>query len=187
VRICGFTRLIENFLTFSRLERNRQRYDFTDVQPASIVDPATGAVRERLEQPGCHFDAEVEHDLPNIPADPDALVTVLINLLDNAYKYTRGKKVIGLRVFREGDSVAFEVRDNGIGIAAREQKRIFQRFYQVDQRLARETGGCGLGLAIVDSIVRAHGGRVIVKSQPGEGSVFTVLFPVRHSQQKAAA
>ena len=99
------TRLIENFLTFSRLERNRQHFEFTDVQPASVVDPATRAVHERFEQTGCHLTQKWRHDLPDIPADPDALVTVLINLLDNAYKYTRGKKFIVLRVFREGDSL----------------------------------------------------------------------------------
>jgi signal transduction histidine kinase len=181
------SRLIENFLTFSRLERNRQHFEFTQVHPASIVETATQAVHERFEQSGCHLDVRVEKDLPDFHADADALITVLINLLDNAYKYTPGERYIALRAFREGDSLAFEVRDNGIGIAVREQKRIFQRFYQVDQRLARETGGCGLGLAIVDSIVRAHEGRVSVQSQPGEGSVFTVLFPLRHSQQKAAA
>jgi signal transduction histidine kinase len=173
------------------LERNRQRFEFTQVQPASVAETAAGALRERWEQPGCHLEVEVEPGLPDISADPDAIVTVLINLLDNAYKYTRVEKTIGLRVSRERDSIAFEVRDNGIGIAPREQKRIFQRFYQVDQRLARETGGCGLGLSIVDSIVHAHGGKVSVQSQPGEGSAFTVSLPlngpVRNRQQKAAA
>jgi signal transduction histidine kinase len=181
------TRLIENFLTFSRLERNRQHFEFTQVQPTSIVETAAGALHERFDQPGCHIDIQIEQALPAFCADPDALATVLINLLDNAYKYTRAEKFIVLRVFREGDSVAFEVRDNGIGIAPREQRRIFQRFYQVDQRLARETGGCGLGLAIVTSIVRAHGGRVSVQSQPGEGSVFTVSLPLQGAQQKVAA
>jgi two-component system phosphate regulon sensor histidine kinase PhoR len=70
------------------------------------------------------------------------------------------------------------VRDNGIGIASSEQKRIFRRFYQVDQRLARETGGVGLGLSIVDLIVRGHRGRLDVKSEPGRGSTFVIYLPI---------
>jgi len=181
------TRLIENFLTFSRLERNRQHFEFAPVEVSTVMETVRDALGERFEHPGCHLDIQVEQGLPEVHADADALVTVLINLLDNAYKYTKDEKAIVLRAFREGDSLALEVRDNGIGIAPRERRRIFQRFYQVDRRLARETGGCGLGLAIVDSIVRAHSGRVNVVSQPGEGSTFTVLLPIRGTQQKAAA
>ncbi|HEY6343430.1 MAG TPA: ATP-binding protein [Bryobacteraceae bacterium] len=105
------------------------------------------------------------------------LVTALLNLLDNAYKYTPAEKRISLRAYRDGASVVFAVEDNGIGIAPREQKRIFRKFYQVDRRLARETGGCGLGLSIVDEIVRAHGGSVRLRSRPGQGSTFFVCLP----------
>jgi len=87
-------------------------------------------------------------------------VTVLLNLLDNAYKYTPTDRRVSVRVYHEPGHVVFAVEDNGIGIASRDQKRIFRRFYQVDQSLARETGGCGLGLSIVDFIVHAHGGKV---------------------------
>ena len=101
---------------------------------------------------------------------------MLLNLLDNAYKYTPGDKRIGLRAFADHDRVVFAVDDNGIGIAPRDQRRIFRRFYQVDQRLARDAGGCGLGLSIVEFIVRAHGGRVQVESQPGR-TTFTLELP----------
>ena len=80
---------------------------------------------------------------------------------------------------RDGDLVEFAVADNGIGIDARDQKRIFRRFYQVDRRLSRETGGVGLGLSIVDLIVRAHHGKVAVESRPGTGSIFSVRLPAR--------
>ena len=76
--------------------------------------------------------------------------------------------------------------DNGIGIAPREQRRIFRRFYQVDRRLARESGGCGLGLSIVDSIVRAYGGAVQVKSRLGEGSSFSIVLPAAAGRGAAA-
>lgn len=171
------TRLVENFLTFSRIERSRQRFEFERLEPADVIASAAGIVRERLHGAGCDFKVDVEPGLPAIQADPDALLTALVNLLDNAYKYTRAEKRICLRASQEAGQVVFAVEDNGIGIAAREQKRIFRRFYQVDARLARETGGCGLGLTIVESIARAHGGSVRVASEPGAGSTFSVCLP----------
>ncbi len=166
-------RLIENFLTFSRLERNRQRFEFADVDPSHVVEAAMAA--HNGSQPTLSI--LVAPDLPRIRADEDALVTVLRNLLDNALKYTPGEKRIAVRAYRENARVIFAVEDNGIGIATHEQKRIFRRFYQVDRRLARDAGGCGLGLSIVEFIVRAHGGAVRVQSQPGRGSTFFVALP----------
>ncbi len=185
------TRLIENFLTFSRIERNRQRFDFAPIQPAGVIQAAAHIMRERLQTPACRFEIEAGSDLPLIDADEDAVITVLLNLIDNAYKYTpagrEAVKHICVRAHRAGDEVVFEVTDNGIGIAPRDQKRIFRRFYQVDQRLARETGGCGLGLSIVDFIVKAHGGSVRVESRPGAGSTFIVRLPCAAEAREAAA
>ena len=186
------SRLIENFLTFSRIERNRQSFEFAEVEPADLVQTAAQTVRERYLGEGLHLTTEVSEGtspagLPLIRADRDALVSVLINLLDNALKYTGEEKHIVLRAFHERDSVVFEVEDNGIGISPRNQKRIFRRFYQVDQRLARETGGCGLGLSIVDFVVRAHGGEVSVKSRLGAGSRFQVRIPIASVRERTAA
>ena len=169
------SRLIDNFLTFSRIERNRQSFEFRATTPAHVVETALGAMRERLR--AGELEVSVAPDLPEIRADEDAITTALLNLLDNACKYTRGERHIAVRAYRDGARVALAVQDNGIGIAARDLKRIFHRFYQVDRSLAREAGGCGLGLSIVDFIVRAHGGEVAVKSVPGEGSTFTVWLP----------
>jgi signal transduction histidine kinase len=169
------TRLIENFLTFSRIERNRQRFDFAPLQPAEVIQSAAQVMRERLQS--CQFEIETEPNLPLLRADEDALITVLLNLIDNAYKYTPSDKRISVRAHHAPGEVIFEVADNGIGISPRDQKRIFRRFYRVDQRLARDTAGCGLGLSIVDFIVRAHGGQVSVSSLPGVGSTFTVRLP----------
>lgn len=118
------------------------------------------------------------HDLPPVMADSDALGTALINLLDNALKFTPDDKRILVSAYADDRSVIFAVRDNGAGIPAREQRRIFKRFYRVDQRLARETAGVGLGLSIVALIARAHGGQVEVSSQPGAGSTFTLRVPL---------
>jgi len=166
------SRLIENFLTFSRLERNRQKFDFRATQPERVVRGAIEAVQSRFP-----VEVDLAPGLPPVRADEDALTTVLLNLLDNACKYTPGEKHIVLKAFPRNGHVVFAVRDNGIGIAPRERKKIFRRFYQVDQRLARESGGCGLGLSIVEFIVRAHGGTVQVESEPGRGSTFSVELP----------
>jgi signal transduction histidine kinase len=171
------SRLIGDFLTFSRLERNLRKFDIRVTDPERVVDAVVAAAQERLQSPQCHFEVEVSPDLPPVRADEDALVTALLNLLDNAYKYSPVEKRITLRATCEDGHVVFAVKDNGIGIAQREQKRIFRRFYQVDRRLARESGGVGLGLSIVEFIVRAHGASVQVQSQPGKGSTFCVVMP----------
>jgi signal transduction histidine kinase len=171
------SRLIENFLTFSRIERNRQSFEFAEIRPEDVVRTAVHAMRERLQAPACQLEIDIAANLPALRADQDALVTTLLNLLDNAHKYTPSDRRIRLEVYPEADTVVFAVKDNGIGIAPRDQKRIFRRFYQVDRRLARETGGCGLGLSIVDFIVKAHGGSVRVESKPGAGSAFRIVMP----------
>jgi signal transduction histidine kinase len=171
------SRLIDNFLAFSRMERNKHAFDFAATAPSQIVDSAAAAVHERFQPPDCRFQAQVAPDLPAITADADALVTALINLLDNAYKYSGDLKEITLRVEARHGNVTFAVSDNGIGLAPRETKRIFKRFYQVDQRLARTGGGCGLGLSIVRFIVTAHRGTVWVESEPGRGSTFIISIP----------
>jgi len=171
------SRLIDNFLAFSRMERNKQAFDFSEAAPKDIVEASAAAVRERFNTPDCRFEAQAAPDLPPITADSGALVTALLNLLDNAYKYSGDRKEILLRADAENGHVAFAVRDNGIGVPPRETKRIFRRFYQVDQRLARTGGGCGLGLSIVNFIVTAHHGTVRVESEPGRGSTFIITLP----------
>ena len=170
--------LIANFLAFSRIERNRYTFEFAPARVDEIVQAAIEAAGERFREPGCELVVEIEPDLPEIRADLGALVTALLNLLDNAYKYTPGTKRIKLRAFAASGGVCFEVSDNGIGIAAREIKKIFLKFYQADGRLARTGGGCGLGLSIVRFLIEAHGGSVRVASEPGKGSTFTVAVGV---------
>jgi signal transduction histidine kinase len=171
------SRLIENFLTFSLLERDRHRFVFAPAEPSAIVAAALDAVRDRVPA-DCDLRIDVPSSLPAVMADADALRTAVINLLENALKYTPGNKRIAVRAGQDGNgSVIFTVEDNGIGIPVREQRRIFRRFYRVDQRLSRETSGVGLGLSIVDLIVRGHGGSVSVQSAPGSGSTFTLRVP----------
>jgi signal transduction histidine kinase len=106
------------------------------------------------------------------------MVTALVNLLDNAYKYSGDTKEITLSAGTQNGTVYYSVQDNGIGLAARETRRIFKRFYQVDRHQSPAGGGCGLGLSIVKFIVSAHHGDIHVDSQPGHGSNFVISLPI---------
>ena len=170
-------RVIDNFLAFSRMERNRHAFTPGQVAPADVVAAAVDAAGDRFRQDGCRLEVHAEPDLPPIMADADAMTTALVNLLDNAYKYTDGDKQISLRAHTDGSWVYFDVTDNGIGLSRAACRRVFERFYQVDRELSRSRGGCGLGLSIVEFIAREHGGQVSVRSQPGKGSTFTIAIP----------
>ena len=175
------SRLIDNFLTFSRMERNKKAFDYAHVEAAEVVEAAVDSMADRFAGPGCSLDVQIAPHLPQIYADKDAVVTVLLNLLDNAWKYSGDRKVVKVRADSADGGVLFEVSDNGVGMSGRAARRIFSRFYQVDQTLSRSAGGCGLGLSIVKFIIDAHDGSVDVASQPGKGSTFTVRLPVAAS------
>ncbi len=184
------SRLVESFLTFSRLEQGKERFDRERVSATGVAEAAVAALGPRFQTPDCHFELCLAPDLPDLMADRDALVTVLLNLLDNAYKYSEGSKEILLTVEQGPGEVIFAVRDRGMGLSNRAARKIFDRFYQVDQGLSAPGGGCGLGLSIVRRIVEAHGGTVEVDSRLGEGSTFRVRLPSApgdaESSQRAA-
>jgi len=168
------SRLIDNFLTFSRMERNKQAFDIVKTSPAEIANAAADAVQTKFDDENCKFTLMIDEDLPSVSADKDAMVTVLVNLLDNAYKYSYDDKQIELKVSCSEGLVCFTVTDNGIGMTARQIKKAFERFYQADSSLSRQAEGTGLGLSIVKFIVDAHKGRVNIESKQSKGSTFTV-------------
>jgi signal transduction histidine kinase len=171
------SRMIDNFLTFSRLERNKFTFDFTPLHPSTIVDEAVTALGSRAHAPSCTLSVQIAPGLPEVRGDSDALVMALLNLLDNAWKYTGDEKQIFLRADAQNGTVRFAVTDNGVGLTPAESRAVFDRFHQVDNRLSRATSGCGLGLSIVRSIVLAHDGEVQVESESGRGSTFTMMIP----------
>jgi signal transduction histidine kinase len=160
------------------MERNKQVFDFMPTRPDEIVTAVVDAMQAKFSSENCQFNCIIAENLPAVSADKDGIVTVLVNLLDNAYKYTNSEKKIELSVNEENGSVCFKVTDNGIGLSPRAQRKIFNRFYQVDSRLSRRAEGCGLGLSIVKFIVNAHKGSIEVTSSPGKSSVFTVKLPI---------
>jgi signal transduction histidine kinase len=168
-------RLIDNFLTFSRMERNKQVFEITKTSPVEIANAAAEAMHTKFENAGVNFKLDIAKPLPQIAADKDAMITVLVNLLDNAYKYSNEHKEIELRVFVEDSNVCFAVKDNGIGMTRRQVKKVFDKFYQADSSLSRKVEGTGLGLSIVKFIVDAHKGKINVESKIGKGSEFKIL------------
>ncbi len=171
------TGLIDNFLTFSRMERNKQAFVMAETSPAAIARDAAEAVKTKFSKGKCKFEVNIPEGLPDVLADRDAMVTVLVNLLDNAYKYSYDNKQIELRVSPYDGLVCFTVSDKGVGMSRRSARKIFDRFYQADRSLSRGAEGCGLGLSIAKFIVDAHKGTISIDSKPGEGSTFTVRLP----------
>ncbi|HLM47241.1 MAG TPA: ATP-binding protein, partial [Myxococcaceae bacterium] len=145
---------------------------------AQLVEEAVAAFRAQRMDSSVELKVEVPADLPLVEVDRHALAGALLNLLQNAYKYSGKDKRISVSAQAEGKWVALSVEDNGVGIAPRDRKRIFERFYRVDNLLTRKTEGSGLGLAITKRIIEAHGGRIVVHSEVGKGSRFTLQLPV---------
>ena len=172
------TQLINNILDFSRIEAGRKEYRLVRSDLAAVVRDVVDAYRFPIEQQGFALDLEVAEDLPEMAIDPEAISQALINLLNNAIKYSTEEKSIRVSVRPEGDRVLVSVADRGIGIPKAEHKRIFEKFYRVESSLVHTTKGSGLGLALVQHIAEAHGGRVELTSVPGEGSTFTLSLPV---------
>jgi signal transduction histidine kinase len=181
------SRLIHNFLAFARIERKRDTFKFDLVPVAPMIEAAIEAMGERLQAPACCLEVQIDPDLPLIRADADAITMALVNLLDNACKYSDEPKRIQVRARAQDSQVLLTVRDNGIGIARHNAQKVFRSFYQVDRRLSRKEGGCGLGLSIVASIAAAHRGRASLQSEPGCGSTFTISVPAAAAEMATTA
>jgi signal transduction histidine kinase len=172
------SRLIENFLLFSRIERGRLSLRREALDPAQLARSAMDTLQDRAIAGERRMEIHTGTDLPLIGADREAMASVLQNLLENAVKHTPEEGgVIGMEVTSLNGHVHFIVRDNGEGIPRDQHRRIFDAFHRVDARLSRSTEGAGLGLSIVRSLVEAHGGHVTVKSDVGSGSTFTITLP----------
>jgi two-component system phosphate regulon sensor histidine kinase PhoR len=169
--------LINRLLDWARMESGRRAYHLERQPVEAIVDGALEAFAPQLLQRPAAISRSVEPDLPPVLADREALSEALLNLLNNAHKYTGAEKRIAVAARRAGASVQVSVSDNGPGIPAPDQKRIFEKFYRARDPLLRSIEGSGLGLAMVKHIVKAHGGTVSVSSRPGQGSTFTIALP----------
>ncbi len=171
------TRLINNLLDLAKIEAGKMEWKHVQVNLAEVVDRSAVATASLFEQKGLEMVCDVEPGLPEICADPDRLIQVVINLISNAVKFTpQGRVTIQARGL-ESD-VQVSVTDQGIGIALEDQQRLFEKFTQIGDSLTGKPKGTGLGLAISKEIIEHHGGRIWVESQPGKGSTFIFTLPI---------
>jgi len=173
------SRLLENVLDFSRIERGRRTYTLTPVAVAPIIHETLDAFAYILSQQHFSVEAVVAPDLPDVPMDADAVGQALTNLIDNAIKYSGERRVLRVEAAPRDGYVTVAVADEGVGIPAEEQERIFEKFYRPGRSETQGRRGSGVGLALVRHIVEAHSGRVTVESRLGQGSRFTLWFPLR--------
>jgi len=173
------THLIDNVLDFAHIDRGRKQYDVRDGDLRTCVRRAVEAYGRYLKHRGFAIDIELQHDLPPVRFDPNAVAQALVNLIDNAVKYSDEDRYVAVRLFVSETQVIVEVEDRGAGIAADELGQIFDPFYR-SQR-PRGKGGHGLGLYLVQHIMEAHAGSIEVDSELGNGSVFRLVFPVSSS------
>ena len=171
-------KLVESLLDFGRVEADAFGYRLEPLDPAAFVRDLTAEFREKAGAQGYRLDLRIDAAVPPIQVDREALGLALRNLLDNAVKYSPDCRTVWVEASREGDRLAFRVRDQGMGIPASEQKEIFKRFVRGSGSKAAHIQGTGIGLAMARRIVAAHGGEIRLESVPGKGSTFTVLLPL---------
>jgi len=181
------TALINNILDFSRIEAGRKEYEFKETNLPDLVRSTLDSYRFQIEQNGFAFEENISRDIPPVNVDREAIARSLLNLVNNALKYSKDRKFIGVSLYRANGCVKLEVRDHGIGIPLSEQEKIFEKFYRCGDPLVHNIKGSGLGLSLVRHIVRAHGGDVEVESAPEKGSKFTIALPLDPSSRSGAA
>jgi len=184
------THLINNVLDINRIEQGKKTYRMVPLDLAVLVRETLEAYKFSLSKEGFLVESEIEDDLPPVTADGDAVTQALINLMENAIKYSREERYLRVTLRRDGDNAVISVTDKGMGIPASAHERIFEKFFRVEKGLVHDVKGSGLGLSLVKHIADAHGGEVRVASRPGRGSTFTVAFPFhppRSGEDRATA
>lgn len=176
------TQLINNILDFSRIEAGRREYQFVETNIAEVIEEALRSYEYQLKSAGFDITTEIQSELPPVLVDREAMTQAVLNLLNNAIKYSTDVKRIEVLVEQRGETLAVEIADRGVGISRSEHRRIFEKFYRISTGMVHDTKGSGLGLAIVRHIVEAHHGEILVDSAPGKGSRFTMLLPIARSE-----
>jgi two-component system, OmpR family, phosphate regulon sensor histidine kinase PhoR len=170
--------LIDRLLDWGRMESGRRQYHMQLTDVRAVVKQAIRDFEAVRERQSVQVNVVLPEQLPALWAEAASISDALLNLLTNASKYGGQPAVIRVAVEATERHVRIAVQDNGLGIPAREHKRIFQKFYRVDDRLSRAKEGSGLGLAIAKHVVKAHRGHIELTSALGRGSVFTIVLPI---------
>jgi two-component system phosphate regulon sensor histidine kinase PhoR len=169
-------RILADLLDLSRLDAGQYRLEIGAVPLKSAIEQSLTAIETQAQGRGVKIDVNVGDAV--VKADPKALDQILVNLIDNAVKYTRAEGNVWIEAKREDGTVRIEVRDDGPGIADKHRERVFERFYRADPSRTREAGGTGLGLSIVKHLVESMDGEVGVDPNTPNGSVFWLRLPL---------
>jgi signal transduction histidine kinase len=172
-------RLVEGLLNFGRLEAGRMRFRLESLDTVELVRQSAAEFAQAQQAAGHCFDVETVSTPSVVQADREALRCVLWNLFENAVKYSPDCNTVRVIVAGNARGVEIAVRDQGAGIPSHEHKRIFEKFVRGSAARESNIRGTGMGLAMAPQIVRAHGGEITVESEPGQGSTFRVLLPVK--------
>lgn len=172
------THLINNILNFSQIESQKKHYNLSPNSIEDIIFETVDAMQYHFQRHDMNVEMDIDSDIPAIDCDYEAISQALYNILSNAVKYSGDGMSIDVRAYKDNNEAVIEVADQGIGIAKENQRKIFQEFYRVIDPRVQETGGSGLGLAVVQHIVEGHQGKLSVESNPDEGSTFTIRLPL---------
>jgi len=170
------SRLLERLLTARKIEQGRNQYTLVAGDLAQTVSRTVESYSEHLRLRGFTVDLDLAQLLPLLRFDSEAISQAILNLMDNARKYSGDARYIAVRLFRERSECILEVEDHGVGIPPEEQPKIFEGFYRVSNSPSRQ--GFGLGLFLVQHVMKAHNGRVEVFSESAKGSRFRLVFPL---------
>jgi two-component system, OmpR family, phosphate regulon sensor histidine kinase PhoR len=171
------TRLINNILNFSRMEAGKKQYHFASIDLNDVVENVMKTFQIHLQHEGFKTITRLMNMIPPVHADSEAVAEAMINIIDNAIKYSENEKYIRTSTGVSGKMIYVEIEDHGIGIEAQHHAKIFETFYRVTTGLTNNIKGSGLGLSLVKHIMDAHDGTIEVVSTPGKGSTFRLLFP----------
>jgi two-component system phosphate regulon sensor histidine kinase PhoR len=170
-------RIVNSILNFAKMEAGKRKFNFEEEDLNDIVLQIYQNYSYHLYNKGFDFEYEPGIDIPKIVIDREAVSEAIVNLIDNAVKYSAETKFIKMVLGSEKENIFIEIQDKGIGISEEDQKKVFDKFYRVSSGLVHTTKGTGLGLSLVKQIMDAHKGKIELKSKVGEGSSFKLLFP----------
>jgi two-component system phosphate regulon sensor histidine kinase PhoR len=178
------SRIVNKILSFSKIEAGKKEYHFSKINLNILVEDIFNSYQFHLQNNRFKFSFLPGDKIPELEADGEAISEAIINLIDNAIKYSNDKKEISIITGVEQGNIFIEVKDRGVGISEENQKKIFEKFYRVSDGLIHATKGTGLGLTLVKHIVEAHKGKIKVKSKVNEGSSFILIFPINNLNKK---
>jgi signal transduction histidine kinase len=171
-------RLVGNILNFSNIEEGKKVYRKEETDIATWIKEVINSYQKESVERGVSISADIENDLPGLNIDKDSMTQAIFNLLDNAIKFSKDVKEIGVTVLKNESSIIIKIKDKGIGIEKDENDKIFEKFYRGKNAVKYNIKGTGLGLALVKYTIEAHNGQIEVVSEPGWSTVFIIILPV---------